>query len=235
MTADKLPLALCPGLLNDAALWQHQIGPLSEAAEPWVADFTTQDSVAAMAADVLGAMPEHFALCGLSMGGYVAFEVMRQAPHRVARLALLDTQARLDAPEITQRRKDLMQLAEKGEFKGVTQRLLPMLVHPDRTEEPAVGGVVKEMAGRVGKAAFLRQQTAILTRPDSLPNLADIECPTLVLCGEDDLLTPPDRHLEMAAGIANAKLVKLPNCGHLPPLERPRETTAALLQWLKED
>lgn len=234
MSATRPALALLPGLLNDAALWQHQIAPLGEKAEAWVADFTSQNSIAAMAADVLAAMPARFALCGLSMGGYVAFEIMRQAPERVERLALLDTQARRDPPEIRQRRKDMMQLAEKGEFKGVTQRLLPQLVHPDRAEEPEVGGVVLAMAARVGKEAFLRQQTAILGRADSLPTLAEIACPTLVLCGEDDLLTPPERHLEMAAGIANARLVKLPDCGHLAPLERPAETAAALLQWLDQ-
>ena len=234
MINGKPALALLPGLLNDKALWQHQIAPLSETAQPWVADFTSQDSIAAMAAGVLEAMPERFALCGLSMGGYVAFEIMRQAPERVERLALLDTQARQDPPEIRQRRRDMMQLAEKGEFKGVTQRLLPQLVHPDRVEAPEVGGAVLAMAARVGKEAFLRQQMAILGRADSLPTLAQIVCPTLVLCGENDLLTPPDRHLEMAAGIADARLVKLPDCGHLPPLERPEDTTAALLQWLQQ-
>ena len=234
MVNGKPALALLPGLLNDKALWQHQIAPLSETAQPWVADFTSQDSIAAMAAGVLEAMPERFALCGLSMGGYVAFEIMRQAPERVERLALLDTQAREDPPEIRQRRRDMMQLAEKGEFKGVTQRLLPQLVHPDRVEAPEVGGAVLAMAARVGKEAFLRQQMAILGRADSLPTLAQIACPTLVLCGENDLLTPPDRHLEMAAGIADARLVKLPDCGHLPPLERPQDTTAALLQWLQQ-
>ncbi len=235
MVNRKPALALLPGLLTDDALWQHQIAPLSEATDPWVADFTSQDSTAAMAASVLEAMPERFVLCGLSMGGYVAFEIMRQAPERVERLALLDTQARQDPPEIRQRRSDMMQLAEKGEFKGVTQRLLPQLVHPARVDEPEVGGVVMDMAERIGKEAFLRQQKAILGRADSLPTLAAIACPTLVLCGQDDLLTPPDRHLEMAAGIANARLVKLPDCGHLPPLERPRETTAALLQWLQQN
>lgn len=234
MINGKPALALLPGLLNDKALWQHQIAPLSETAQPWVADFTSQDSIAAMAAGVLEAMPERFALCGLSMGGYVAFEIMRQAPERVERLALLDTQARQDPPEIRQRRRDMMQLAEKGEFKGVTQRLLLQLVHPDRVEAPEVGGAVLAMAARVGKEAFLRQQMAILGRADSLPTLAQIVCPTLVLCGENDLLTPPDRHLEMAAGIADARLVKLPDCGHLPPLERPQDTTAALLQWLQQ-
>ena len=235
MVNGKTALALLPGLLNDGALWQHQIAPLSEKAQPWVADFTSQDSIAAMAASVLEAMPERFALCGLSMGGYVAFEIMRQAPERVERLALLDTQARQDPPEIRQRRRDMMQLVEKGEFKGVTQRLLPQLVHPDRVKAPEVGGVVLGMAARVGKVAFLRQQTAILGRADSLPTLAQISCPTLVLCGEHDLLTPPERHLEMAAGIADARLVKLPDCGHLPPLERPEDTTAALLQWLSAE
>ena len=234
MSDARPTLALLPGLLNDEALWRHQLGPLSAKVEPWVASFTGQDSIAAMAQDVLGAMPERFSLCGLSMGGYVAFEIMRRAPQRVERLALLDTQARPDPPEATQRRRDLMKLAEMGEFKGVTKRLLPLLVHPQGVDDPEVGGVVRDMAARVGKDAFIRQQTAIMDRTDSRPTLAEIACATLVLCGEEDQLTPPSLHLEMAAGIANSRLVRLPNCGHLAPLERPQETTAALLQWLTE-
>ena len=226
------PLVLLPGLLCDQALWQAQIDGLADLAQCRVADFTTQDSVAAMARSVLEMMPERFALAALSMGGYVAFEVMRQAPERVTRLALLDTKARPDTPEQTQRRKGLIALAEKGRFKGVTPRLLPLLIHASRLEEQALPAAVIAMAERIGKDAFLRQQKAILSRPDSRPTLVTITCPTLVLCGRQDALTPLDCHTEMAAGIADSRLVVCEDCGHLAPMERPDEVTAALRDWL---
>ena len=227
--SEKVGLALLPGLLLDGALWRAQVESLSDISDPWIADFTTQDSVTEMARSVLAAMPERFALAGLSMGGYVALEIMRQAPERVTRLALLDTKARPDEPEIVER--DLMKLATIGEFKGVTPRLLPMLIHHDRLGEAALTGEIMAMAERIGRDAFLRQQQAILTRPDSRPTLARITCPTLVLCGRQDQLTPVEHHTEMAAGIANARLVVVDACGHLPPMEQPERCSNELRRW----
>ncbi len=225
-------LALLPGLLCDGALWRAQVEGLADRATCRVADFTSQDSMAAMAESVLAMMPERFALAGLSMGGYVAFEVMRRAPERITRLALLDTSARPDTAEQTRRRRDLMALARKGDFKGVTGRLLPLFLHPTHVANEALANEVVAMAGRVGRDAFLRQQTAIMSRPDSRPDLVRVSCPTVVLCGRQDALTPPAWHTEIAAGIANARLVVLDNCGHLAPMERPAEVTAALSDWL---
>jgi pimeloyl-ACP methyl ester carboxylesterase len=226
------PLALLPGLLCDGALWRAQIEGLAGRAACQVADFTSQDSMAAMAESVLAMMPGRFALAGLSMGGYVAFEVLRQAPERITRLALLDTSARPDTAEQARRRRGLIALARKGDFKGVTGRLLPLLLHPAHLEDEALAAEVEAMAGRVGRAAFLRQQTAIMTRPDSRPDLVRVACPTLVLCGRQDALTPPAWHTEIAAGIARSRLVVLEDCGHLAPMERPAEVTAALADWL---
>lgn len=129
----KLPLILLPGLLCDGALWAHQSRYLEEVADVSVADLTRHDGVAAMAAAVLEAAPPRFAVAGLSMGGYVALEIARQAPDRVVKLALLDTNARADTDEQRRRRRGLMALANQGEFRGVTPRLLPMLIHPSRT------------------------------------------------------------------------------------------------------
>jgi pimeloyl-ACP methyl ester carboxylesterase len=227
-----VPLALLPGLLCDGALWRAQVEGLAGLADCRVADFTSQDSMAEMAASVLEAMPERFAMAGLSMGGYVAFEVLRRAPGRVARLALLDTSARADTPEQTRRRRGLIELAGKGRFRGVPERLLPLLVHPTRVEEAELPAAVTAMAERIGRDAFLRQQEAIMGRPDSRPDLVRIACPTLVLCGRQDALTPLARHTEMAAGIARSRLVVIENCGHLAPMERPAEVTAALKAWL---
>ena len=229
---DRIPLALLPGLLNDRALWAHQIDALADLAESWVADFTTQDSVAGMARAVLDLMPRRFALAGLSMGGYVALEVMRQAPERVGLLALLDTKARLDTPAQTETRKAFIEQARTGSFKGVTRRALEMFVHPDRIKDGALAEAVLAMTARVGRDAFFRQQAAIMGRPDSLPGLSKIACPTLVLCGRQDGPTPVECHEEIAAAVPGAKLTVIEDCGHLAPMERPEEVGAALREWL---
>jgi pimeloyl-ACP methyl ester carboxylesterase len=233
--SSRTPLILLPGLLCDRALWEPQIAALADVAEMAVGDLTHDDSVAGMARSVLQAAPERFALAGFSMGGYVSLEIMRQAPERVLRLALLDTSARPDTPEQTAARRALMSLCEVGEFKGVTPRLLPRWVHPSRLGDKALAETVMAMTGRVGRDAFLRQQTAIIGRPDSRPGLSRIQCPTLVLCGREDEVTPVELHREMAADIPNAHLVVAPECGHLSPLERPEQVNAALRRWLSED
>lgn len=224
-------LILVPGLLCDARLFAPQLPALAARTSVRIAETRLDDTLAGMAERLLAEAPERFALCGLSMGGYVCFEVMRRAPERVSRLALLDTQARADTAEAAQRRKDLMALAERGEFLGVAPRLLPLFLHPAHLERLAP--TVTAMAASVGKEAFLRQQRAILARPDSRPLLPSIGCPTLVLCGRQDQLTPPALHEEMAAAMPEATLVVLPGCGHLAPLERPRAVTAQLLAWLE--
>ena len=230
----KTSLVLLPGLLCDRELWRRQIESLGDVASPWVADLTLDDSMAAMARRVLAAAPPVFALAGLSMGGYCALEIMRQAPARVTRLALLDTGARADSPEQTARRRGLIELAEKGDFKGVTPRLLPLFLHPDRLKDAELTGRVTAMAHRVGKDAFLRQQKAIMGRIDSRPYLARIACPTLLLCGRQDQLTPPALLEEMAAPIPGALLEVIEDCGHLSTMERPDAVDAALRIWLTE-
>ncbi len=228
----KIPLVLLPGLLCDAALWRPQVEGRGTLAEPDITDLTRDDSLGAMARRVLAAAPPSFALAGLSMGGYVAQEVMRQAPERVTKLALLDTSARADTPEQTSRRRGLIELSEKGEFKGVTPRLLPLLIHAARHEDNPLTEVVMGMAERVGKEAFLNQQKAIMGRPDGREDLRRIACPTLVLCGRQDALTPLALHEEIAGLVPGAKLVVVEDCGHLSTLEKPKTVTAALRQWL---
>lgn len=230
---DKRTLVLLPGLLCDAALWTYQKDTLSEIVNVQIADLTREDNIPDMARHVLARAPEKFALAGLSMGGYVAQEIMRQAPQRVSALALLDTNARADLPEQTERRKALMAQAEAGDFKGVTPKLLPALVHPDHAEIEAIRDIVLGMAERVGKDAFLRQQNAIMHRVDGRADLARIACPALVLCGEQDGLTPPKVHAEMAAAIGdNADMVVVPRCGHLSTIEQPEAVSAAMFDWL---
>ena len=230
---DRTPLLLLPGLLNDAALWRHQVETLSDIAAITVGDLTRHDQFGPMARDILAAAPEAFSLAGLSMGGYLALEIMRQAPERVTRLALLDTSALPDSPEQTRRRRDFIALARRGEFKGVTGRLLPALVHADHATDPHFMETVAGMAERVGMDGFVRQQTAIMTRPDSRHDLGLIHCPTLVACGRQDSLTPPSLHAAMAEAIPNAVHVVIEDCGHLSPLERPRTVSALLRYWLQ--
>ena len=227
-----MPLLLLPGLLCDARLWRDQIEALRDVAEPVVGDLTQDDDFETMAKRALATMPERFALASLSMGGYVAFALMRIAPERVVRLALFDTSARPDTPFHARRRRGLIALARGGHFRGVTPRLLPTLLHPDNMADPALGAEVMAMAERVGRDAFIRQQTAILKRPDSRAELGKIGVPTLIALGEADQLTPLDRAEELAAGISGAVLRVIPGSGHLPPIERPEATSALLQDWL---
>ncbi len=198
-----------------------------------IGDHTQAESIAAIAADILAKAPDRFALAGLSMGGYVAFEIMRQAPERVSKLALLDTLAIADTPERRQGRRDLIALAERHGLDSVMEKLLPLFIHPDRLDDAALVATVQGMARDTGLAAFKRQQAAIMTRSDSRPTLAQIRCPTLLLVGRDDMLTPVAAHEEMAAAIPGSRLAIIENCGHLSTLERPEAVNAALLQWLQ--
>lgn len=231
-TVEKHHLVLLPGLLCDAALWRHQTETLVDICQPWVADLTLDDTIQAMAERVLDQAPRTFCLAGLSMGGYVAQEIMRKAPERVSRLALINTNARADTEAQASTRRELIRLSELGKFKGVTPRLLPNLIHPSRLNDPTVADVVLQMAERVGQEAFKRQQNAILGRVDGRGDLPAIRVPTLVMCGRQDAISPVERHAEMAEAIPNARLVVVEDCGHLVPLERTYAASAAMRYWL---
>ena len=231
MAANLSPVLFLPGLLCDATLWRAQIDGLADMVAPAVADLTLDDSIADMARRALAAAPPQFALVALSMGGYVAFEIMRQAPRRVTRLALLASSAAPDSPTRVSERRGAIESLELGRFRGVTDRLLPQLVHNRHVQSP-VAETVKQMAERVGGPAFIRQQRAILGRPDSRPDLGHIKVPTLVAVGQDDRLTPPAESQEIHRGIPESTLHMFENCGHLPALELPTETTALLRAWL---
>ncbi|PCI40997.1 MAG: alpha/beta hydrolase [Rhodospirillaceae bacterium] len=231
----KPHLILLPGLLCDAALWADQVLGLYEVADIEVADLTEFNTMEDLAQNILDEAPDEFAIAGLSMGGYVAQEIMRLEPDRITHFALLDTNAAADLPDQTERRKATMKLAEDGGLSKVASQMLPALVHPDHLGLDTVGGVYKAMAERIGVDGFINQQNAIMHRVDGTADLSAITCPSLVLCGADDQLCPQDVHKAMAKAIGNnATFVSLEQCGHLSTLEQPKATTDALRAWLLE-
>lgn len=229
---DAQPIVLIPGLTATPRFYEPVLPALWRFGPVTVADHTRDDSMAAIARRILASAPPRFALAGHSMGGYVALEVMRQAPERVAKLALLDTAARADTPEQTGRRRQQIAIAAGGKMQAIVDLQFPNLVHPARRTDAALRRACDLMAEETGAEAFVRQQTAIIGRPDSRPSLAAIGCPTMILVGEQDAVTPLERSQEMAAAIAGARLVVVPECGHMCVLEQPARVAAELAAWL---
>lgn len=229
-----LELVLLPGLLCDERLWADQIEALADIAHATVARLDAAETMAAMAAAVLEQAPEGaFMLAGMSMGGYVAFEIVRQQPQRVLGLALVSTSARPDTPETSAARREQISQS-KHDLDGVLNQLIPKLVHESRLSDPGSAGLMRDMAATLGADVFKRQQEAIMARPDSRPMLHEITCPTLVVCGRDDRTTPPELHAEIAQAIPGSHLAVIEDCGHLAPLEQPEKVTQELRNWLLE-
>jgi pimeloyl-ACP methyl ester carboxylesterase len=229
---DPLPIVLIPGLTCSARLYADQIPALWRFGPVTVADHTRDDSMTAIARRILAAAPPRFALAGLSMGGYSAFEIMRQAPQGVAKLALLDTGARAETPEQTERRKAVIALAKSGRYSEVPDIAFPIYVHRNRHNDAGLRQTVRMMAAETGVDAFFRQQEAIMGRPDSRRGLGAIKCTTLVLVGDGDEATPPELAREITSAIGGARLVEIADCGHLSTLEQPEKVTAALVDWM---
>lgn len=227
------PAIFIPGLLCTAALYAPQVDALGQRLRIEIGDHTRHDSMAAIAAHILSRAPERFVLAGLSMGGYVAFEIMRWAAERVDALILLDTGPHADTVEQTERRKELLALATDEGIAPVIDKLLPMFIAEDRLTDAALTRTIRQMALDTGTEAFARQQQAITTRPDSVPTLDKIKCPTLVVVGGADVLTPPNLAATMAEGIAGAKLEIIPGCGHISTLEKPDAVNAAMEAFLE--
>jgi len=231
MTA-VLPLVLVPGLLCSARLYASQIAALWQFGPVIVADHRRDSSMEAIAKRILADAPPRFALAGLSMGGYVAFAILRMAAERVSKLALLDTSARPDTAERSVEREKFIGMAQVGKLGDIVETLTPRFLHRDRSSEESLKRVVREMADDTGAEAFVRQQKAIMARMDSRPLLTFIRCPTLVLVGDGDELTPPELSKEICSGVSGAQLVVVPNCGHLSTIEKPDAVNAALAEWL---
>jgi pimeloyl-ACP methyl ester carboxylesterase len=232
MNAPRVPLLLLPGLLSDEELFAPQLSGLADVADIRVADLARHDTMAALATDAIAQAPwPRFAVGALSMGGYVAYEILRRSPDRVLALALMDTSARPDSAEATENRRRLMALAER-DFPAVIEALLPKLMTAAHVDDARLAGVVRGMAARIGAAAFARQERAIIGRVDSRPDLARIACPAVVVAGADDALMPREIHEEQAKGLGDAELVIVPSCGHLSSIEQPDRVNAALRRWL---
>lgn len=229
-----VPIVLIPGLSCSPRLFAPQIPALWQWGPVTVAETTRHASMAELAQAILHTAPPQFVLMGLSMGGYIAFEIMRQAPERVLGLVLLDTSARPDTAEATENRLKAIELAQQGKMRLAVDFSYPRSVHPSKVHDGALRSTVHAMAQETGVAGFVNQQTAIIARADSRPSLAAIACPTLVLVGDSDGLTPPALHEEIAHGIgANAQLQIVPGCGHISTLEQPEAVSQALEHWLQ--
>ena len=237
MKQAKPILIMIPGLICDENLFVEQIDALGDELDIKVVVHARDVSLAELAGDILDMTDEPFYLFGLSMGGYIAFEVMRQAikrgqQQRIKKLVLSSTSARLDPPDMKKRRIGFMELAKKGKFKGMSVPLMRTFIHPDKMADKTVTGTIYDMAESTGPRGFIFQTNMILDRPDSREDLKKISCPTLVMCGVDDERTPLYLSQEMAQLIPNAELVSFENCGHLPPLEVPEQVNKALMNFL---
>jgi pimeloyl-ACP methyl ester carboxylesterase len=225
------PFLLIPGLNCDGrvyapattVLWPH--GPVT------IANHLEDEGIAGIAASILRDAPPRFALAGYSMGGYLSFEILRQAPERVLKLALLDTNPYADTPEAAEVRRRRIEQTRAGKFGLVTEQSFAGLVHPDNAGDSGLYAIHRAMAEAAGPEAYIRHQQAIIDRPDSRPTLASIAVPTLIVVGEADTLSPVGAAEEMAAGIRGSRLLVVPRAGHMAPLENSLVVNRALAAW----
>jgi pimeloyl-ACP methyl ester carboxylesterase len=230
-----LPLLLLPGTLCDATLFAHQVAHLADIACPQVVAVHLQDDLREVARYVLSQVEGPFALAGLSYGGIVACEMWRQAAARIVKLALLNTNPRPPSPETRERQQLFVGMAHLGEFRSITTNFLKdAMLHPDHRRDLALREAVLKMAESIGIQGFVNMVKAQLSRPDSLPDLPHITCPTLVLTGREDTVVPLPVHVEMAQALPNSRLVIVEQCGHLSTMEQPEIVTGALREWLTE-
>lgn len=228
----SFPIVLVPGLLASPRLYAEQIPELWRLGPVTIASHTRDDSMGAIARRILATAPARFALAGISMGGYISFEILRQAPERIAKLVLLDTSALPDTPEQSEQRRAQIEVARSGRLGELTDMMFPRLVHARRWGDESLRRICRAMVQEVGTEGFSNQQTAIIGRPDSRPGLAAIRCPTLVIVGDGDVLTPPERAEEIANGIPGARLAVIRDSGHLSTLEQPAAVTRHMVEFL---
>lgn len=227
-----MPLLLIPGMMCDARMWGDL--PVQLASGIHHALPSTGETVQDMATAMLHDAPPRFALAGLSMGGIVAMEILRQAPERVKRLALLDTNPRAETPEAQARRAPQIARALSGKLDAVIRDEMKPNYLADSPNQRPILDLCMDMALKLGPQVFARQSRALRDRPDQSATLAAFKGPALVLMGVDDQLCPRDRHDQMHALMPQSRLVIIPGAAHLPPLENPAATLAALSDWLHQ-
>jgi len=233
-----MDLLLLPGLMSDAAVWAPVVPRLEAVARCRVPDCGNATSLSEMAERVLADAPRAFALAGHSMGGRVALEIARRAPERILRLALLDTGFRARpagaaGDDEKAGRLALLAIARERGVRAMAREWVRPMVHPARRDDETLVGAILDMFERRSADDFAKQIEALLARADATPVLRSLACPTLVLCGREDDWAPPRQHEEMAALIPGARLVVIDGCGHMAPMERPREVAEAMLAWLR--
>jgi pimeloyl-ACP methyl ester carboxylesterase len=225
-------LVLVPGLAADAVMWRHQLEAL-RAHRPVVADAHMREaSIEDMAASVLRQHPGALVLCGASMGGMVAMEAARQAPERVRGLALLGTNASPETEDMRTLREAAIALFSQGRLAEVIEPNVALAFHPERANDATLVANYLEFVLRAGAEQLIRQNRAVIARPDARAHLPRLLCPVLVLCGDADQLTPPECSKEIAALVPQSELRIIPRCGHMLTMERPREVSAILAAWI---
>ncbi|TDT74780.1 pimeloyl-ACP methyl ester carboxylesterase [Litoreibacter halocynthiae] len=227
------PLVFLPGMMCDARLFAPQIAAFSVDRAVQVAPIGGADNVADLAAEVLAHAPPRFALAGLSMGGIVAMEAFRQAPDRIDRIAFLDTNPKAEADAVAKGREPQIARAKAGELRTIMRDEMKPRYLADGPNRAAILDLCMDMADALGPEVFVRQSHALQTRPDQQDTLRQIEVPTLALCGREDTLCPIHRHELICSLVSSATLEIIDGAGHLPTLEQPDATNAALNRWLE--
>jgi pimeloyl-ACP methyl ester carboxylesterase len=234
VSATRPTLVLLPGLAGDAVMWREQLIALADPWRPQVADVNSHhDSIEAMAAALLAQHTGDLVLCGASMGGIVAMEVARQAPRRIRALALLGTNARPETADMRALREGAIELFAQGQVREVIEPNVALAFHPDQAQDPTLTSAYLEFVLRAGAGQLIRQNRAIMARPDARTYLPQLRCPVLVMCGDADQLTPPECSHEIAALVPGAQLVMVPRCGHMLTMEKPDVVNDTLLAWLQ--
>jgi len=229
----RIPLALLPGTLCTATLWQAQVAALSNVADVRVIDTARHDDLTALAQHVHQLMPARFAVAGLSYGGIVAFAVWRQKPQAISHMGLLNTTPLPVTPQKRASQIKLAELARSGEFQKVTADHVKNVMLPSAYRQNiALKSKISAMAAQVGIDGFTNQIKAQINRPDSRPILGQIDCPTLILTGQEDQLCPPAIHRQMAEQIRHRTLHIVLECGHLSVIDRPEYVSQVMRQWL---
>jgi pimeloyl-ACP methyl ester carboxylesterase len=230
-------LILLPGLAADAVMWQAQLTALAAQSAEWQPHVTDvhsrHGSIEEMAAALLSEHPGDLVLCGASMGGIIAMEVVRQAPQRIRGLVLLGTNARPETAEMrTLREGAIAVFFREGGVEEIIRANVALAFHPRQAANPALVESYLAFVFKAGASQLIRQNRAIMSRPDARVHLPRVACPTLVMCGDADQLTPPDCSREIADLIPGAELIWVPQCGHMLTMEKPAVVNAALLGWL---